>query len=232
MHPECQALFCFDQSSNHGAMAPDALVASKMNMNPGGKAPQMRDGWWLRHGEKILQSMNENGVPKGMKRVLTERGLWPARGVNMDCTGGCDGSKEGCCARQIMASQPDFQAQNGSITEAVLERGHLVEFYPKFHCECNFIERFWGRAKKIARAECDYSFSSLKERIPRILKEIPLATIRGYHRKAWRYIHAYSLGLTGRVAEWAVQKYKSHRKISARVEEIVELMAKEKESKE
>jgi len=44
MHPEARGLFVFDNSTNHGAYAADALVAmaSKMNLGPGGKVPVMR----------------------------------------------------------------------------------------------------------------------------------------------------------------------------------------------
>jgi len=63
-------------------------------------------------------------------------------------------------ARKIIQNQPDFQEQKSSIEEVIANVGHLVEFFPKFHCECNFIERFWGEAKRIARMTCDYSFAS------------------------------------------------------------------------
>jgi len=44
-YPGARAVYYIDCSSNHHAFAPDALVASKMNVNPGGKQPLMRDGW-------------------------------------------------------------------------------------------------------------------------------------------------------------------------------------------
>ena len=37
LHPGCIGIFCFDQSTNHNAMAGDALVATKMNLDLGGK---------------------------------------------------------------------------------------------------------------------------------------------------------------------------------------------------
>ena len=36
-HPDCQALFIFDQSSAHASLPPNALKAFKMNKSNGGK---------------------------------------------------------------------------------------------------------------------------------------------------------------------------------------------------
>ena len=44
--PAFQHLFIFDNSSGHGAFAPDALVASKMSKGWGGKQPLMRPGYY------------------------------------------------------------------------------------------------------------------------------------------------------------------------------------------
>ena len=41
-----------------------------------------------------------------------------------------------------MSKQPDFQGQRGRLQEKVKATGNLVIFYPKFHCELNFIERY------------------------------------------------------------------------------------------
>lgn len=43
--PDCQVLFAFDNASNHCAYVLDALVAAKMNRNPGGQQPLMREGF-------------------------------------------------------------------------------------------------------------------------------------------------------------------------------------------
>ena len=171
---------------------------------------------------------DHQGIPKGLKAVLMERGLWPKEGILLDCRDDCPEGSVSCCARKIIASQPDFKAQKSSIEEVIVKSGHLVEFYPKFHCECNFIERFWGEGKRIARGECEYTFASLQVKVPTILETIPLEHIRAYHRKSWRYIHAYSIGLDGTLADWAVKKYKSHRRIGGRVEELIEEFEKKK----
>jgi hypothetical protein len=55
LHSRCIGVFCFDQSTNHNAMAGDALVATKMNLSPEGKQPKMCDGWYINeHGEKCI----------------------------------------------------------------------------------------------------------------------------------------------------------------------------------
>ena len=55
-------------------MAADALIASRMNMNPRGKQPTMRNGWYVNeYGNKIEQSMifpdnhQLKRQPKGIK---------------------------------------------------------------------------------------------------------------------------------------------------------------------
>lgn len=78
-----QALFLVDNSQGHSAYAEDALVVSCMNVKPGGKQAHMRNGWYISNGKKVTQSMvyphdhaDHPNAPKGMKAVLTERGLY------------------------------------------------------------------------------------------------------------------------------------------------------------
>ena len=49
--PDCEGFFAFDNASNHCAYTSDALIASKMNLGPGGKQPRLRDGWHLTRNE-------------------------------------------------------------------------------------------------------------------------------------------------------------------------------------
>ncbi|CAB4417188.1 unnamed protein product [Rhizophagus irregularis] len=175
-----------------------------------------REGYWTsEHLIDQYQSMvNENGEPKGMKQVLIERGLWK-NGLNADCQL-CkdkvdDITRIDCCARRIISLQPDFLAQKSALEEAILEAGHLCIFYPKFHCELNFIERYWGAAKRYARENCDYSWSSLQRVVPVALESVDTIMIRKFARKAWRYMDLYRNGITGKLAEYAAKKYKSHR---------------------
>ena len=44
-------------------------------------------------------------------------------------------------------------------------------FPPKFHCELNFIERYWGAAKKNLCENCDYSWQGLQKQCLRALNQ-------------------------------------------------------------
>lgn len=80
LHPNSDALFVFDNSANHHAFAPDALVVSRLNLSDGGKNIKsiMRDGWFRNeNGDVVTQSFrNAKGQQKGLKTILQERHLW------------------------------------------------------------------------------------------------------------------------------------------------------------
>ena len=64
------------------------------------------------------------------------------------------------------------------------ELGHSVLFYPKFHCELNFIERYWCQVKWFARENCGYDFEELNATVPEALASVTNASIRGFYRLA------------------------------------------------
>ena len=77
-------LLIVDNSQGHSAYASDALLTSRMNLRPGGKQARLHDGWYIRaDGVRVSQAMvfpsdhpTCPNQPKGMKQILTERGLW------------------------------------------------------------------------------------------------------------------------------------------------------------
>ena len=141
--PSCQAMFLFDNASSHSSYVADALRAENMNLPPDSKQGMLWEGFM--HGKGQPQSMSfpldfHNlelaGKPKGIKRVLKERGLWPGRGSVLECPTtqkrlGCN-SEGGCYARQVLGAEKDFRDQKGRLQEEVEELGHHVLFYPKF----------------------------------------------------------------------------------------------------
>ena len=48
-----------------------ALIASRLNRNPGGAHPAMRDTVW---GGKLQKLVYEDGTPKGAQQILKEHG--------------------------------------------------------------------------------------------------------------------------------------------------------------
>ncbi|CAJ0762844.1 18952_t:CDS:2 [Entrophospora sp. SA101] len=184
LHPGCVGVFCFDQSTNHNAMAEDALIVTRMNLGPAKKQAKLHDGWYTnKEGEKCIQKMvfgdeadiELRGEPKGIQLVLTECGLWPAEKIRLVCDQ-CSGkmekdpNRQNCCARRILSCQLDFLEQKSALEESIIAAKHIFEKYPN-------------------------------------------------HGDIW---DAYEKGLEGRIAEWVVKKYKSHRWIPDNINEFFE----------
>jgi hypothetical protein len=74
--------------------------------------------------------------------------------------------------------QPDFKEQKSLVQEVIEAAGHLCIFLLKFHCELNFIEFFWEVVKKYLGDNCNYTFATLKENMPKALESVCLSTIR------------------------------------------------------
>lgn len=212
-----------DNSQGHSAYGVDALLTSRMNLRPGGKQARLRDGWFMRNGERVIQPMvfpvdhtEFPDQPKGIKAVLIERGLW-VEGLLMHCKK-CDPEATDCCARQILNLQPDFAEQHSLVQEVIEAAGHLCIFLPKFHCELNFIEFFWGAVKRYLRENCDYTFKTLQENMPKALESVKLSTIRKWEHHMIRWMEAYRSGLGAKAAQFQVREfgtkqYKSHRRV-------------------
>ncbi|CAG8676892.1 15978_t:CDS:2, partial [Racocetra fulgida] len=90
--PGCQALFVFDNATSHVTFSPDALIANRMNLNPAEKQKKMRNTSYFHEGIKYDQDMvfpsdyhisKLCGEAKGLREVLTERGLWPEEGLKL-----------------------------------------------------------------------------------------------------------------------------------------------------
>ncbi|KAA8910532.1 hypothetical protein FN846DRAFT_917608 [Sphaerosporella brunnea] len=95
-----------------------------------------------------------------------------------------------------LSAQPDFKSQRSRIEEIVEDMGYLVMFYPKFHCELNWIEYYWGACKHYARKHCNYTLPGLMEAVPEALESVKRSLIFKYWRRAQRIIQAYREGVT------------------------------------
>ncbi|KAL5504652.1 hypothetical protein ACEPAH_7315 [Sanghuangporus vaninii] len=223
--PECTALFAFDNATIHSKRAKDALSARHMPKFPGPwnsqkapPAPGMRPG--------VLP----NGMPqcfyfpadhpthpklfKGMVQILEERGIL-AKHLPAECKGfKCKDTSLSatCCCHRILFNQPDFRNQKSSIEELIESRGHKAIFYPKFHCELNFIEQCWGIAKYQYRMMPHPSTDQqMQENIKSCLDSISLECIQKFADRSARFMDCYHKGLSGAQAQWANKRYHGHR---------------------
>ena len=104
-----KVVWIFDHSSCHAAMPEDALDASKMNVNPGGKQRVMRDGFWDGKAQKMNYAL---GVAKGMRVVLEERGI-DTRNLNAEKM------------RKVLASHPipTSKTRNLGLSDSLWKKG-------------------------------------------------------------------------------------------------------------
>jgi hypothetical protein len=121
-----------------------------------------------------------------------------------------------CCLKWILELQEDFQEQKSLVQEVIKAMGHLCIFLPKFHCELNYIGFFWGLVKKYLCDNCDYTFDTLKENMPKALASAKLSTVWLWEQWIYRWMDVYRSGLGTADAQVQVQKfssakYKSHR---------------------
>jgi len=125
----------------------------------------------------------------------------------MQCKDSCDLHKTACCVKQILDLQPNFKAQHSLFQEVIEAAGHLCIVLPKFHCELNFIEFFWGTIKKYLHDNCDYTFTTLKENLPKAMASIQLSTIQKWEHHMICWMEAYRSGLGAKDAQMKVKEF-------------------------
>jgi hypothetical protein len=70
-------------------------------------------------------------------------------------------------------------SQKPLLQEHIELRGHLCDFYPKYHCELNFIEQYWGTAKlRFRTAGRARTLEAMQKNMLACLDDIPLEQIR------------------------------------------------------
>ena len=184
-------LFLFDNAPSHQRRAPDALSARKMVKNPHATWRHHKDGPKMRTTNFGVDNMPQDfyfaedhatmpGWFKGMENIIRECGLWPQNGLNAQCEGfKCEVGKTDCCCRRLLFTQPDFENQKSHLEEYITSRGHICDFYPKYHCELNFIEQYWGAAKLIYRSSPKpRDMKEMEENVRNSLDDVPIVQIQ------------------------------------------------------
>jgi hypothetical protein len=187
-YPGYQALFCFDNATNYAAYAPDAPRTELINLGPGGKQPLMRNGFNpLTYPECLLPRDD------GQLGII----IYPA-------------AQEA----YFLSSQADFRATRSQIEEIIEDAGHLVIVYLKFHPELNWIEYYWGACKFFARRHCNYSFTGLREMVPKALESVSPSLVNKYWARSKRILNSCCADAVYGDEQFREHVYRSHRKIS------------------
>lgn len=191
--------------------------------------PNKAAGGWLDGGKQYFKfkdgevpisgakkDTNYSGVPKGLKQLLQELGLYDS---DMKRKVDGDGDKEKCMTSVFMA-QPHIDNQKCILEEVTASLGHTVLMLPKFHCELNPMERRWGRAKYYTRRHCNSTMPKLREVILDALgtQNIDHEMSFRFERKSIDYADAYFSGdasdpIVAKVFLRGKKEYRSHRGI-------------------
>ena len=198
----------------------------------------MKAGWYYNDsGERITQSVQfENGVQKGVKTILTERGKHK-NAEGKDLLLQCKSCREKmteeerkdagitnlCCGTFVLSQEQDFLGQEEWLTEVVRQAGFEILFYPKYHCEPNHIEMVWGWTRNYHRRTCTYNYKNLTDTLPITLSTtLPIAYIRRFSRYCLRFMSGYREGLQGPLLDFTMKKYTSHRSIPIGIKALLE----------
>jgi hypothetical protein len=117
---------------------------------------------------------------KGMEQIIKEHGLWPSAGLLAQCEGfKCEPGLTNCCCLRLLFTQLDFISQKSQLEKFVTSCGHICDFYPKYHCELNFIEQYWGAAKLRYRISTrTANIDAMEKNMLSCLDDVPLVQIR------------------------------------------------------
>ena len=87
-----------------------------------------------------------------------------------------------CCMRKMLANQQDFKEEKPLIQVIIEGASHKCWFLPKFHCELNLIEMYWGWMKA---CECPFE-QTCSDNVARLpLTDQPQLLRRLPHRSRW-----------------------------------------------
>ena len=173
-YTEEDCVFVFDNAITHTKRAEGALSARYMPKSTckwgvevnlrgvDGKPVYGPNGKIIKHKVKMhdatfgdsspqllyFDSRPQSGLFKCTTDLLQERGLDEEAKLKAQCKNfKCPTGNKNCCQHRVLYHQPDLVQEKSLLEQLCEECGYTVLFLPKFHCELNFIEQFWGFAK-------------------------------------------------------------------------------------
>ena len=209
LHPNCDVLFMFDNSQNHHTKPPGGLRVTNINMKNGGMNQRLMRG--------RVDTLTVMVIALNRKR------FWRMESPRKACHRFSESFLECKRGQKIISGQPHFSEQREWLEETLVQGGCLINYYPKYHCESNHIEIFWGAAKAWSRARFTSNFNDYVALVPQALERLSISKIRNFARKSNRYIDAYLIrdaggnSLSRQQIEYVVKKYRGNRKIPIRI---------------
>jgi hypothetical protein len=211
MFPTIQLVIVFDQSGVHWKKGEDALNADNLNLYKPGKNLMRNTSFVDGRGVTINQCLvqfdsdEQEWKSRPLYDILVERGLWK---VGM--------KKEE--AADVLATQPDFQAEKCMLLKLVESYGDVCLAQPKCHPELNPIELVWAGQKYYARKQNKTGIQNLRKTVISArehVKNVDSLFLLKCFRKTRDFVHVYFQveDATGSYALCEVRKYKSHRRI-------------------
>jgi hypothetical protein len=120
------------------------------------------------------------GYFKGMVALLEERGYSNVKALKRECPGfKCPQGQTRCCCRRWLFTEDDFENVESLLERDGKANGCRVIFLPKFHCELNFIEQVWCKAKYFFRRQPRASKKDeLRSKVITSLEQVDLEQMR------------------------------------------------------
>ncbi|KAG1761234.1 hypothetical protein EDD22DRAFT_980306 [Suillus occidentalis] len=165
----------FNNATTYLKRADDALSAHKIPQFPPRHGKEWDGSNWTNNGQPTNWGVEVNVVDENGKFIHKPSGEIKKKKVKMcDATfadsspqslyypeghqlaGHADVSKckkgvECCCCQRMLFNEPNFMNVKSLLKIACKARGFQAIFFPKFHCELNFIEQCWGYSKWLYR---------------------------------------------------------------------------------
>lgn len=98
------------------------------------------------------------------------------------------------------------------LREVCEDNGLKCLFFPKYHCELNYIEVVWAYIRHRLRRDCDFNYEGMRRRLVELLDGgVPLEVFKRNSRFCFRFMDGYRRGLEGPLLDWANKRYSGKR---------------------
>ena len=136
---------------------------------------------------------------------------------------------------EILAEEPDFRffESRTALHDIIEAKGHLCDFYPKFHCELSPAEPCWAACKKMLRKLITGDVNGLRAAVSLSMRSICAESVRRYFSYCLRneilYRKLHAANETCEAIEMdrsIIMKAASHRTPASAAAELQRLLSK------